>query len=158
MINTLLPSFRKIRTHPLLSLVLRIVIAAVFIFAGSTKISQPGEFAYAIQNYQIIPSSMTNLLGVILPWLEIFCGLTLLLGFYVRGSAMILSGLTIVFIISVSRALISGLNIDCGCYGNNAPLSSWKLIEDGLILLACLHLWWYPSENYSLSGLFKRLS
>lgn len=157
MTKSFITHIQKFRTHPLLSLVMRVVIAAVFIFAGLTKINQPGDFAFAIQNYQIIPPNLTNLLAVILPWLEIFCGLALLLGYYVRGSAMILSGLTVVFIISVSRALISGLEIDCGCYGNSSPLTSWKLLEDGLILLACLHLWWYPSGNLYISGLFKRL-
>ena len=157
MSKSLFVYIRKLRTHPLLSLVLRIVIASVFIFAGSTKISQPGEFAYAIQSYQIIPSNLTNLLAVILPWLEIFCGLALILGFYVRGSAVILSGLTLVFIISISRVLISGLEINCGCYGDNSPLSSRKLVEDILILLGCLHLLWYPSEYLSLPRLVKRL-
>ena len=100
---------------------------------------------------------MTNLLAIILPWLEILCGICLILGFFSRGSALILTGLTVIFIISVSRALISGLEIDCGCYGDNSPVDIIKIVEDIFLLLGCLHLLWYPSKFLTLDYFFKRL-
>ena len=70
---------------PLCSLLCRLILAIIFFYAGIGKITDPGEFAVAIYNYQLLPDIAVNALAVILPWLEIIISTCLVIGFYLRG-------------------------------------------------------------------------
>ena len=146
-----------IRKSGYVSLVLRVVVAIIFLYTGMIKLQNPGEFAVSIQNYQIIPVALTNLIAIILPWIEIFSGCLLIFGVYSRASAVILSILTGIFIIAMFSAYLRGLNIDCGCYGPGATIDIYKILLDVLLLLFSIHLVIYPSRMISLDHLLKRL-
>jgi uncharacterized membrane protein YphA (DoxX/SURF4 family) len=148
----------RIRQSDYLSLAFRVVVGIVFLFTGLTKVVAPGDFALTIQNYQIIPEISTNLIAVLLPWLEIFGGILLLSGLFGRGSALLLAALTIVFIIALTSAYLRGLNIECGCYGQGTKITLDKILLDVGLLLACLHLIKFPAKKFALDHLFKRLS
>ena len=136
----------------------RVMIGILFIYSGVIKVSYPGEFAFAVQNYQLIPDAWTNLVAIVLPWMEIYSGLFLLIGIYPRASALVISLLMLVFILALILAIIRGLDINCGCYGKETPVDWQKIGEDILILLLSTHLIIYPSKKLSLDKLFKRLA
>ena len=85
----------------------------------------PLEFARLIREYHILPDQMLNLVAVVLPWLEIVCGICFLTGLWLMGSAALLSGLNGVFIFAIAyRAWLImsstgvgffDLSYDCGC-------------------------------------------
>ena len=75
-------------------LLFRFVLGYVFIYASIGKIINPFDFSIAIQNYRILPDSLTNFMAIILPWMELYCGLFLILGIFSRVSAGTLSLLT----------------------------------------------------------------
>ncbi len=153
-----LTKMNQIRQSRYLSLVLRIIVGSIFMYTGFIKIHNPGEFALSIQNYQIVPVILTNLLAILIPWLEIYAGLFIFSGLFSRASALILSFLTSIFIIALLSALFRGLDIDCGCYGLGSAIDFIKILADILLLLFCLHLVVYPSVLFSRDRLFKRLS
>jgi uncharacterized membrane protein YphA (DoxX/SURF4 family) len=85
----------------------------------------------------------------LLPWVEIICGVCMLSGFLVRGSALILSLLLITFISALIYSLLRGLDISCGCFN----LTSEGAAHEGLLigrdfLLLCTALWvlWLPGK------------
>jgi uncharacterized membrane protein YphA (DoxX/SURF4 family) len=81
--------------------------------------------------------------------LEVFCGLLLLVGFWVRGAAFVVFGMLVFFSgIILHRALrihettgidFCEIRFDCGC-GNGAVLVCRKLVENALLTALSLAL------------------
>jgi uncharacterized membrane protein YphA (DoxX/SURF4 family) len=74
----------------------------------------------------------------ILPILEAAIGILLLLGLWVRWVAAFTSALLLVFIGAMTRALILHIQIKCGCFGNDEPLTIWTLLRDSTLLVLAL--------------------
>jgi len=118
-------------------LVCRILVGAVFIYASLDKILHPAAFAKQVYNYQILPIGASNLLAVILPWLELIAGLALVSGVLGAESALLLSGLLAIFLVAISSALLRGLDIDCGCFGTSSGgrRVAWTTLGQDVLLL-----------------------
>ena len=141
---------KKLLLHPLVVWVCRLVVAAVLIFAAVQKIWMPLEFARLIREYHLLPDQVLNLVAVVLPWLEIVCGLCFLSGLWLMGTAVLLSSLNIIFVIAIAyRAWLImtstgvgffDLSYDCGCgfgvvYIPTKILENLLLVGVGLIIL-----------------------
>ena len=120
---------------PLCSLACRLILAIIFYYAGIEKIADPGEFAVAIYNYQLLPDLAVNVLAVILPWLEIIIATCFVAGFYVRGAALISSALFLTFATALTINLLRGLDISCGCFGASSGNINWFYLGRDLSLL-----------------------
>ena len=128
-----------------------LLIGAVFIFAGLTKIVDfqpfrfldPMDFARDIDNYKILPWSMSVLLALYLPWLEMICGLALIVRRLYSGALAFLLALLLVFIGASFAAKARGLDITCGCFGHVSDQLSftWHMVLDLAILATVVALW-----------------
>jgi uncharacterized membrane protein YphA (DoxX/SURF4 family) len=98
--------------------IVALIIGGIFIYAGVIKAMDPVAFANDIDNYKILPWALTVRLAFYLPWLEILCGLAVILGLLYRGGLLILTALVSVFIIASIIAKARGLDITCGCFGH----------------------------------------
>jgi len=119
-------------------LLLTWLVAAIFIFAGVSKILDPTTFARDIDNYRLLPYLMVTLIAVILPWLEVFCGVFLIIGKWKKGAAFTLLVLTFIFLIAIGAAVARGLDITCGCFSNTiegTKVGFTRLIEDGILFI-----------------------
>jgi len=124
-----------------LILPLRLLLAAVFLYAAYTKLRQPWMlFAMSIDAYQILPQWAVLLLGHWLPWVELFIGLFLAAGIFLRYIAAGATGLLLVFFTLMTRAFIKGMAIDCGCFGLGEAISAGTLLRDGLLVALSLVL------------------
>ena len=117
--------------YRVIELAARVVVGLVFLLYGLDKIAHPDDFARAIANYRLLPEALVNLVAVTLPWIELFCGLLLLAGQWVRSAALVSAFLLSVFVIAVSITLARGLDINCGCF-SSAPSSEGRI---GLLTL-----------------------
>ncbi|MCP2520175.1 DoxX family membrane protein [Candidatus Aminicenantes bacterium AC-335-A11] len=117
-------------------LAIRILVGLIFIFSGITKIINPLGFAQDIQNYQIVPEFISFWTALILPWLELICGIFLLTGILVRGSSFWISSMLFVFILLIISVLVRGQEIDCGCFGFIGHKVDWTLLLQDLILFS----------------------
>jgi len=123
--------------------IVALIIGGIFIYAGVIKAMDPVAFANDIDNYKILPWPFAVRLAFYLPWLEMLCGLALILRFLYRGGLFILTGLTFVFIAASVIAKVRGLDITCGCFGHASK--NWNftthLALDFAILIAVIALW-----------------
>ena len=130
--------------------IVALIIGGIFIYAGVIKAMDPVAFANDIDNYKILPWPLVVRLAFYLPWLELLCGLALILRFFYRGGLFILTGLTFVFIAASVIAKVRGLDITCGCFGHASQNWSFSghLALDLVILAALLALYFkVTSEN-----------
>ncbi len=123
--------------------IVALIIGGIFIYAGVIKAMDPVAFANDIDNYKILTWPLVVRLAFYLPWLELLCGLALILRFVYRGGLFILTGLTFVFIAASVIAKVRGLDITCGCFGHASK--NWNfsghLALDLAILAALSALW-----------------
>lgn len=95
---------------------LRLFVGAVLIYASHDKLDNPQAFADAIGNYRILPVSLLNVTAIVIPWVELFTGLALILGLAASGAGLVASGLFAVFTAALISAIARGLDIECGCF------------------------------------------
>jgi len=113
----------------------RLVVGGVFIWAGLLKIFDPLGFAQNIANYRIFSQSVSLFLALILPWIEVICGLLLVMGIFRETASFMLSSSLVVFLGLIIVTLIRGLDIDCGCFGNLNRSVDYKLLLMDCVLL-----------------------
>lgn len=133
--------------------VIEVLVAAVFIYAGVLKIYDPVGFARDIDNYQLVPWPMAVGAALYLPWLEVFCGLTIVLRRLYVGGLFLVTALLGVFIGASVIDKIRGLDVQCGCFGHAARNLSFAkhLLFDLVLLAAVLVLWlfWWRRRDTS---------
>ena len=71
--------------------IVRIVLGGVFLYAGFAKITDPTAFAGSIAAYRILPYFGNYLVAAVLPWVEVLCGLLLIVDYRTRGAAAIVA-------------------------------------------------------------------
>ena len=52
----------------------RIVLGGTLLFAGYLKIGSPYKSAAAVRAYELLPISLANFIGYVLPWVEVEIG------------------------------------------------------------------------------------
>jgi putative oxidoreductase len=116
--------------------ILDFAIGGLFIYAGVIKAFDPIGFANDIDNYKLLPWTLSVRLAFFLPWLEMFCGLALITRRLYLGGLLILTALMSVFIGASIVAKGRGLDITCGCFGHPSKNLSftWHLVLDFAIL------------------------
>ncbi|GAA3517506.1 MauE/DoxX family redox-associated membrane protein [Nocardioides daeguensis] len=133
--------------RPLLAwvgLAARLVTGIVWIVAGGLKITQPDASINAVRAYQLLPSSVAEVVGIALPATELVVGLALVLGVFTRGAAVMSAVLFAAFIVGISSVWARGIEIDCGCFGGGgtkagaASAYPWEIARDTALLAASL--------------------
>jgi putative oxidoreductase len=146
--------------HPYLLLAFRLFLAAVFIYAAAQKIGKPAAFAEEIHNYGVVDyGAPLYLMAVVLPWLELLCGLALVAGVFVRGAALVLLALNAMFLVVIAKRTVGFLHggtpflkvyFDCGC-GFGATYAWKKLLEDTVYFLLSMVLLFAPVHRFAIS-------
>ena len=113
----------------------RLILGGVFVYSGYVKLHQPWMlFAISINSYQMIPESAAAILARTLPWFELALGIVILLGWKLKWSASVATGLLLVFFSAMLRAYSKNLDIDCGCFGFGEKLGPMRFAEEALLL------------------------
>ncbi|WP_142259913.1 MauE/DoxX family redox-associated membrane protein [Thermopolyspora flexuosa] len=102
--------------------VARLVLAGVLIVAGWSKMGAPALSIQAVKAYELLPEAVAEIVGYVLPILEIVIGLLLVIGLLTRMAAIATAVLMLAFVIGIASAWARGLNIDCGCFGGGGAL------------------------------------
>jgi uncharacterized membrane protein YphA (DoxX/SURF4 family) len=104
-------------------LVFRLLLAAIFLLGSFAKLLNIERYSVeAVYNFGILPRGLALIFGLALPFIELLCGLGLLLGILTRLSALGSGLMSIAFFIAKAVVLSQGRNIDCGCFGEVVSL------------------------------------
>ena len=147
-------SFAKI--SPWLTLVSRLLVGGVLVVAGYLKVGNTAKSQMAVRAYEVLPISIANTLGVILPWLEIGAGLLLILGVAVKWSSIFAAALMFIFIAAIAQAWARGLSIDCGCFGGGGQVAAGKtryleeILRDLGLAITAIYLIRYPLGRFGI--------
>lgn len=123
----------------------RWLLGGLFLYMGLDKALHPVEFLKLLRQYDVVQSHLLlNLTAATLPWFEVCCGLLLLAGVAVRGTALVLGAMLVSFTAMVlQRAVVihaaggmpfCAIKFDCGC-GTGEVFICRKLVENTLLTL-----------------------
>lgn len=115
---------------------------------GWIELGGPVDFLKLIREYDMFPAfawPLLNLTAVAMPWIEVLCGLMLVLGVGVRGSAGLLLALLIVFTTMIilrgiriynagEVASFCAIKFNCGCGGGDVWIC-YKIPENLILTL-----------------------
>lgn len=136
----------------LISLLARLAVAAVFIYAAYDKVWRPAEFATAVAVYELIPFWMINASSAILAWLELIVGVLLVLGIAVRAAALWTTGLLVFFIGLMIYSGLTGAGYDCGCFPGGGHAAGYETaLRDVVFLIPSLWLVFVPGRWLALA-------
>jgi len=129
------------KTFRVVSLVLRLALGIIFVYAAWVKLREPWAlFAMAIDSYQLLPLTWVELVARTLPWVELAIGVFLIAGVLLRSASVGTAALLAVFFALMVRAYAKGMAINCGCFGPGEVISWKTLLRDGSMLAAALVL------------------
>lgn len=124
----------------------RYLLAAVFLMAGASKLTDLAAFENYLLLHAGLPETPAWLVAHFLPWLELICGCCLALGYAVREAALLTALLLLVFLI---HGLLRPTEVDCHCGlfpGLRPPAFWWWVpVRNALLLVPNLHIFWTRS-------------
>src|SRR5512133_2808438 len=88
-------------------ILVRWLLGGLFIYMGVSKALHPVDFLKLVHEYDLVATPfLLNAIAAALPWFEVFCGLLLVAGIAVRGSALMLAAMLVPFsLLVLKRAL-----------------------------------------------------
>jgi len=79
-------------------LIVRWLLGAVFIASALGKIMDPSGFADNVAAYRLLPIYSVNVFALVLPWVELLVGFSLINGVASRSGALLATIMNVVFI------------------------------------------------------------
>jgi uncharacterized membrane protein YphA (DoxX/SURF4 family) len=134
----------------------RLVLGGVLLAAGLLKYQHLDKSQMAVRAYELLPIAIANVIGIVLPFLEIGMGLLLILGAGTRIVGLAGAILMFIFVIGISQAWARGLSIDCGCFGGGGQVAPGtanylpELLRDAGLAALGIYLFIYPQSKFAL--------
>ncbi len=101
-----------------LILVLRFLLAGTFLLSSVGKLVDIEAYSVdAVYNFGILPIALARPVGLVMPFIELACGLGLFFGVLTRLSALGVGLMSLAFFVVKLIVLSQGRHINCGCFG-----------------------------------------
>jgi uncharacterized membrane protein YphA (DoxX/SURF4 family) len=123
------------KVQPWITFIARLILGFTLLAAGWLKLFNTYEAKASVRAYDLLPVTLANILGTVLPPLEIALALLIIVGIWTKRVAIFGTLLLVIFVIAISQAWARGLPINCGCFGNGGVTADGKV-----------HNWTYLSE------------
>lgn len=137
-----------------LEVALRVLLGLLLLWASVSKLANPTAALASIYAYDLpLPHALLKVVAVVLPWVELICGLMLVANHKPLAALTCGSALLLVFLLATGQAWARGLRIACGCFdlallgfGKHAEAAQAFLESVGVafvrnLLLAAGFLW-----------------
>ncbi len=129
-------------------LITRIVLAAIFVVAGLTKLVDRAGSRQAIIDFGL-PVKLATPFGLALPLAELVVAMLLLAGTTAWWGAVGALALLLLFVAGISYNLAKGRKPDCHCFGQlySAPVGPSTLARNGVLAVVALFIILQGREN-----------
>ena len=137
----------------------RLVVGGVWIYAGLLKLPDPEASVTAVRAYQLLPADLADVVGRVLPTVEVVVGVCLLLGVLTRAFGGVSALMQLAFIVGIASVWSRGIAISCGCFGDGGPDPDafskypWEIARDLGLLALSLYVAWLRRTPYALDNL-----
>lgn len=141
----------------LLTILMRLVVGAVFMFSGFTKAVDPWGTTYKITEYLNAMgleqwTDIALFIAVALAVMEFMLGIAFALGTYRRSTPVVALLLMLVLTPVTLWLAVTDAVPDCGCFGDAWHLSNWAtFFKNVLLLLGIIYLLMF---NRSVKGVY----
>ena len=148
-----------------LLLPVRVALGALFVFAAYLKLSDPQEFVFSINAFDVFDPErqehVVNLLAFAVPWAEMVTGLALILGVWARGAAALLAVQLLAFTVAILKVISEGKEIACGCFGDyewpcSSPIGWCHVARNAVLFASAALLVWRGAGAISVDGALTR--
>jgi uncharacterized membrane protein YphA (DoxX/SURF4 family) len=135
----------------------RLLLGAVWLAAGASKITDLDASVRAVRAYRLLPEMAAQVVGAGLPVVELLLGALLVVGAGVRAAAAVSAVLMLAFVVGIASVWARGLRIDCGCFGSGGELAAGQdpaygieLARDAALLVVAVLLARWPAGRFAL--------
>ncbi|MEX2587235.1 MAG: MauE/DoxX family redox-associated membrane protein [Actinomycetota bacterium] len=135
-----------------LGLLIRLAFGTMFLAAGSSKLSDLGEFAEAIKHYRLIPGVTAGFVARVVAIVEVTLGVVLLVGVAIPVASVAGSALLIVFALAMAINLFRGRRIDCGCKRGSEPIQIKHILRNSAGVAALVFLARVPTHPWAVDA------
>lgn len=146
------------KSTPYIIWAIRIIIGAIFIISGLTKMIDVWGFTYKIEQYLNvwgwdIPRQLVVFAAITLSAIEFVVGILLSTGCYRRTSIWFASAIMLIMLPLSAYIMIANPVDDCGCFGDFWKISNVStFLKNIAISLGLICLLW---NNHSIKGIFN---
>lgn len=129
----------------------RLLLAGIFGFAAYLKLGDPQNFALAIKAFQLVDLNeqghIVKMLVFGIPWTEMIIAVCLILGFWTRSAAALLTLMLLGFTGGMISLIARKIDTECACFGEMDFICSGAVgachigRNTALMLLSLLLVW-----------------
>jgi uncharacterized membrane protein YphA (DoxX/SURF4 family) len=116
-------------------LLLRLLLAVVFIWSGWHKALDPIGFVIKVNEYEILPARWVEPFALALPWAMIVTSGLLAAGLLTRPAAAGQALMLLSFIVAVSVNIYRDRVLGCGCFSEQGSQIGWGLVTQDICLM-----------------------
>jgi uncharacterized membrane protein YphA (DoxX/SURF4 family) len=157
------PSIHHVPLLPWLTLVFRLALGAVMLWAGLAKATDLRASNASVVAYGLVAPAVARGLGGALPFAEVALGIVLIVGVATRLTASLAAFFMALYIGAIASAWARGLSIDCGCFGGGGTVThgaqegyAVDITRDVLLLGVAVFLAASPGARYGLDQFLGR--
>ena len=136
-------SERKSQILRWLPVIGRITVGSFFFASGVLKIINDTGFREALSTYGMFSSDVINIIGLLLPLIEITVGFLFAFGFKTATLGKLIICMLVVFSFTVTIALGNNQPVDCGCFpvaGGSQAVGFGFFIRNGALILVSIYV------------------
>jgi uncharacterized membrane protein YphA (DoxX/SURF4 family) len=138
--------------------VFQVILGGMLVVAGYLKLQDNSALFESVAYITWIPIGLKSLIVDLLPWVEVIVGSLLVLNLFKMVTVPLTGLIYLTFFIYAIYGLGSGIEGDCGCFGDLDESSligsllgseiGWRMvIRNGVFLLMSLSLFWKPNSS-----------
>lgn len=138
--------------------VFQVILGGMLVVAGYLKLQDNSALFESVAYITWIPIGLKSLIVDLLPWVELIVGSLLILNLFKMVTVPLTGLIYLTFFIYAIYGLGSGIEGDCGCFGDLDDSSligsllgseiGWRMvIRNGVFLLMSLSLFWKPNSS-----------
>jgi peroxiredoxin/uncharacterized membrane protein YphA (DoxX/SURF4 family) len=133
---------------PVLLVILRLLLAAVFTASAFTKLADRSSFKSALGGFAV-PEGLRGLAAALIPVFELAIGIGLLSAASVWVAAVGALGLLVLFTVAIIASLVRGTPPECHCFGqlSSAPVTWKTVMRNGILMAAAAAIAVHGSAN-----------